>query len=31
VNGVIKALLCSMVLFVGLAIVGIWLQRRRGR
>jgi hypothetical protein len=26
----LKALCCSMLLFVALAAVGIWLQRRRG-
>jgi hypothetical protein len=27
----IKALCCAAMLFVVLAVVGIWLQRRRGR
>jgi len=27
----IKSLCCSMVLFVALAAVGVWLQRRRSR
>jgi hypothetical protein len=26
----LKALFCSMLLFVALAAAGIWLQRRRG-
>jgi hypothetical protein len=28
---VLKALWCSMLLFLALAAVGLWLQRRRGR
>ena len=27
----IKALCCSMMIFIALASIGIWLQRRRGR
>jgi len=27
----LKALCCSMLVFVALAAAGIWLQRRRGR
>jgi hypothetical protein len=27
----IKALCCAAMVFVVLAVVGIWLQRRRGR
>jgi len=28
---IFKALLCSVLLFVALGVVGIWLRRRRGR
>jgi hypothetical protein len=28
---VLKALFCSMVLFVAIAAIGIWLRRQRGR
>jgi len=27
----IKALCCSMMIFIAVAALGIWLQRRRGR
>jgi len=27
----IKALCCSMMIFIAVAAIGIWLQRRRGR
>jgi len=27
---VLKALICSMLLFVAVAAFGLWLQRRRG-
>jgi hypothetical protein len=26
----VKALLCTMLVFIALAAAGIWLQRRRG-
>jgi hypothetical protein len=28
---IVKALCCSMLLFVALAAAGLWLRRRRGR
>jgi hypothetical protein len=28
---IFKALCCSMLVFVALAAVGLWLRRRRGR
>jgi hypothetical protein len=28
---IVKALCCSMLLFIALAAVGLWLRRRRGR
>jgi hypothetical protein len=30
VIGVVKALFCSMLLFVAIGAAGIWLRRRRG-